>query len=88
MKMKRLLYLVIGHQRTWVALTSNRFACRRCGLDLGHAGIAPSLPAAATVTHPVRRGRSFPRSHRAGSIPSMHGSAGARATGSGRERAP
>ena len=30
-----LLCRVLGHQRTLVAFTSNRYSCRRCGADLG-----------------------------------------------------
>jgi hypothetical protein len=43
--MKRLLCLVMGHQRGPAPLRSNRFACRRCGLDLGPT--IPSWPLAA-----------------------------------------
>ena len=43
-----LLCRVIGHQRTLVAFTSNRFSCRRCGADLGRDIPAmPSRPAAS-----------------------------------------
>jgi hypothetical protein len=44
-----LLCRVIGHQRTLVAFTSNRFSCRRCGADLGRDIPAmPSRPAASS----------------------------------------
>ena len=49
-----LLCRVIGHQRTLVAFTSNRFSCRRCGADLGRdIPVMPSRPA-ASLTHVVR----------------------------------
>jgi hypothetical protein len=35
--MKRLLCLALGHQKTRMPLTSTRFACRRCGLELNRA---------------------------------------------------
>ena len=41
-----LLCRVIGHQRTLVAFTSNRFSCRRCGADLGR-----DIPVNLAVDH-------------------------------------
>jgi hypothetical protein len=65
--MKRLLCLVIGHQKTLMALSSNRFMCRRCGADLGRdVGALPSPPPAVR-THPKPRAadpmRRFRREH-------------------------
>ncbi len=49
--MKQLLCRVLGHQRTLVAFTSNRFSCRRCGADLGRdIPVMPTPPAAARTT--------------------------------------
>jgi hypothetical protein len=48
--MNWLLCRVLGHQRTLVAFTSNRFSCRRCGADLGRDIPAmPSRPAASLL---------------------------------------
>ena len=49
-----LLCRVIGHQRTLVAFTSNRFSCRRCGADLGRDIPVMPSPSAASLTHVVR----------------------------------
>ena len=49
--MKQLLCRVLGHQRTLVAFTSNRFSCRRCGADLGRdIPVMPTPPAAARTS--------------------------------------
>jgi hypothetical protein len=45
--MKWLLCRVLGHQRTLMAFTSNRFSCRRCGTDLGRDIPAMPGPSAA-----------------------------------------
>ena len=68
--MKWLLCRVLGHQRTLMAFTSNRFSCRRCGADLGRDIPVMPSPPAATLTHreprasaPLRESpeeRSFP----------------------------
>jgi hypothetical protein len=42
--MKRLLCLVLGHQKTRMPLTSTRFACRRCGRELSREA-PPSMAA-------------------------------------------
>ena len=49
-----LLCRVLGHQRTLVAFTSNRYSCRRCGADLGRD--IPAMPSrpAASLTRVVR----------------------------------
>ena len=44
-----LLCRVIGHQRTLVAFTSNRYSCRRCGADLGRD--IPAMPSPSTASH-------------------------------------
>jgi hypothetical protein len=54
--MKRLLCLALGHQKHLVPLTSNRFACRRCGVDLGPTVPAWPLPADARAHRAVIRG--------------------------------
>jgi hypothetical protein len=48
--MKGLLCRVIGHQRTLVAFTSNRFSCRRCGADLGRD--IPAMPRTPAASFP------------------------------------
>jgi hypothetical protein len=55
-----LLCRVIGHQRTLVAFTSNRFSCRRCGADLGRD--IPAMPSrpAASLLHAARPSFSPP----------------------------
>jgi hypothetical protein len=68
--MKWLLCRVLGHQRTLMAFTSNRFSCRRCGADLGRdIPVMPSPPAAPLIPPEPRapdrargssRQRSFP----------------------------
>ena len=65
--MKRVLCLVVGHQKTLMAFSSNRFTCRRCGADLGRdVGALPSSPPAMR-THPKPRAadpmRRFRREH-------------------------
>ena len=53
--MKWVLCLVVGHQKTLMALSSNRFMCRRCGADLGRdIDALPSSPPAVR-THPKPR---------------------------------
>jgi hypothetical protein len=49
--MKWLLCRVLGHQRTLMAFTSNRFSCRRCGADLGRDIPAMPGPSAAAPAH-------------------------------------
>ena len=49
-----LLCRVLGHQRTLVAFTSNRYSCRRCGVDLGRDIPVMPSPPAASLTHVVR----------------------------------
>ena len=53
--MKRVLCLVVGHQKTLMAFSSNRFTCRRCGADLGRD--VPTQPSSPPVvqTHPKPR---------------------------------
>jgi hypothetical protein len=53
--MKQLLCLVVGHQKTLMAFSSNRFTCRRCGADLGRD--VPTQPSSPPVvqTHPKPR---------------------------------
>ena len=53
--MKQLLCRVLGHQRTLMAFTSNRFSCQRCGADLGRDVPTPPTPPAALRTHPTLR---------------------------------
>ena len=63
--MKWLLCRVMGHQRTLVAFTSNRFSCRRCGADLGRDIPAmPSRPAASLLLN--EQSPSDPLTGRAG----------------------
>jgi hypothetical protein len=50
-----LLCRVLGHQRTLMAFTSNRFSCRRCGADLGRDIPAMPGPPAAAPAHPEPR---------------------------------
>src|SRR5215213_10746000 len=53
--MKWLLCLVVGHQKTLMAFSSNRFSCRRCGADLGRDVPATPSPPVAARTHPTPR---------------------------------
>ena len=53
--MKWLLCLVVGHQKTLMAFSSNRFSCRRCGADLGRDVPATPSPPTAARTHPTPR---------------------------------
>ena len=56
-----LLCRVIGHQRTLVAFTSNRYSCRRCGADLGRD--IPVMPSPPAASHPhAMRSSSHPSS--------------------------
>jgi hypothetical protein len=57
--MANLLCLLFGHQKTLVPFSSNRFYCRRCGLDFGvtvdSVPVAtPKVPVLPPVT--VKRG--------------------------------
>jgi hypothetical protein len=55
--MATLLCLLFGHQRTRVRLLSNRYYCRRCGLDFGVAvPQAPALTAPPRTPPTVKRG--------------------------------
>jgi hypothetical protein len=51
--MANLLCLLVGHKKTLVPLSSNRYYCRRCGFDFGVEG-EPAL--IATSPPPVKRG--------------------------------
>ena len=42
-EMANLLCLLFGHQKRLVPLSSNRYYCRRCGLDFGVAGEAATV---------------------------------------------
>jgi hypothetical protein len=67
--MKRMLCRVMGHQRTLMAFTSNRFSCRRCGADLGRdIPVMPTPPAAARTPPPPRISDRSPRSRRQPSL--------------------
>ena len=67
--MKWLLCRVIGHQRTRMAFTSNRFSCRRCGADMGRDIPAmPIPPTAAVLKPPPRISDRSPRSTRQRSL--------------------
>ena len=69
--MKWLLCRVIGHQRTRMAFTSNRFSCRRCGADLGRDIPAmPTPPTAAVTPRPPRISDRAPRATRQPSLAS------------------
>ena len=65
--MKRLLCLVLGHQKTRMTFSSDRIVCRRCGMDLGRDGPAMPSPPPAVQTHPKPRAtdpmRHFQREH-------------------------
>ena len=57
--MANLLCLLFGHQKVLVPFSSNRYYCRRCGLDFGvtvdPVSVAmPKVPALPPVT--VKRG--------------------------------
>ena len=54
--MAYLLCLLFGHQKTLVPLSSNRYACRRCGWDFGVEG-----PQAPVPTGPARAQTSAKR---------------------------
>ena len=56
--MKRVLCLAIGHDRQPVPFSSIRFACRRCGLDLGPVAPAWPLVAQARAHRDVLRGEA------------------------------
>ena len=71
--MKWLLCRVIGHQRTLMAFTSNRFSCRRCGADLGRDIPAmPTPPTAAVFKPPPRISDQFARPSRQRSLRVAH----------------
>jgi hypothetical protein len=42
--MTHVLCLLFGHKKTLVPLSSNRYYCRRCGLDFGVAGESTPAP--------------------------------------------
>lgn len=55
--MANLLCLLFGHKKTLVPLSSNRFYCRRCGLDFdvdGEPAPTPTGPTGPPTT--VKRG--------------------------------
>ena len=55
--MTHLLCLVFGHKKTLVPLSSNRYYCRRCGLDFGvdvERAPAPTVPPIPPT--PVKQG--------------------------------
>ena len=43
--MTHLLCVLFGHKKTLVPLSSNRYFCRRCGLDLAWTGEQTPAPA-------------------------------------------
>jgi hypothetical protein len=56
--MANLLCLLFGHQKTLVPFSSNRYYCRRCGLDLGVEGEPAkvlTMPPAAEKRGAARR---------------------------------
>jgi hypothetical protein len=56
--MAHLLCLLFGHKKTLVPLSSNRYYCRRCGLDFGVDGEptpAPTMPPASVKRGAARR---------------------------------
>ena len=81
-----LLCRVIGHQRTLVAFTSNRFSCRRCGADLGRD--IPAMPSPPAASHrdvtqmPSDRSAGLPRER------SRHSRLNSRGTGRLRTHPP
>jgi hypothetical protein len=63
--MKRVLCLVVGHQKTLMTLSSYRFVCRRCGADLGRdVGALPGSPPAVRTTPKPRAADSMRRFRR------------------------
>jgi hypothetical protein len=55
--MAHLLCQLFGHKKTLVPLSSNRYYCRRCGLDFnveGEPAPAPTIPPRPPTT--VKRG--------------------------------
>jgi hypothetical protein len=71
--MKSLLCRVMGHQRTRMAFTSNRFSCRRCGADLGRdIPVMPTPPTVTLLQPPPRISDRFPRSTRQRSLRVAH----------------
>ena len=52
--MAHLLCLLFGHKKTLVPFSSNRYYCRRCGLDLGVTFDTPQVPALPPMI--VKRG--------------------------------
>jgi hypothetical protein len=56
--MAHLLCLLFGHKKTLVPLSSNRYYCRRCGLDFGVVGEptpAPMMPPTSVKRGVARR---------------------------------
>jgi len=54
--MAHLLCQAFGHKKTLVSLSSNRYYCRRCGLDFGVDGEPKPTPAPMMPPMPVKRG--------------------------------
>ena len=52
--MVHLLCQLFGHKKTLVPLSSNRYYCRRCGLDFGVEGEPTPAPTIPPTT--VKRG--------------------------------
>jgi hypothetical protein len=53
--MKWILCLALGHQKTLMPFSSNRFVCRRCGADLGSESPTLPPPVLTLSTHPEQR---------------------------------
>jgi hypothetical protein len=67
--MKQLLCRMMGHQRTPMAFTTNRFSCRRCGAELGRdLPVMPTPPAPALTPPPPRISDRSPTSTRQRSL--------------------
>ncbi len=52
--MANLLCLMLGHKKTLVPFSSDRYFCRRCGLDVGVTVETPTVPALPPMI--VKRG--------------------------------